>query len=347
MKKLLTSLLSVFMALTMTVAVNADDAKVNVGVRYNVPGQETSISYGQYSVGEEVNILPESFNGYSFTGWSYTFYSNNAYKVDFSTFSDNSASFTIPEEFEDGSSIVLTANYTESAKVNGGENTEVWDNTVSGGFEDIVDAVTEEAKNQGITVDSTSTITLNTVVAEGTLTEEQATKIIEKVNELNESSGWDIKESDEYNVVVDYDFQQVVKTADGKEATLEVDDYGSNGFVEVTVTTAVPDSYFEGTPDGYTRYYYIVATHEDGTTSVFSAYDVTSTGFKFWANKNSIGKLLPEDWKNQVDNNPVQAGPKDTNSDGIVDCVEENGKGWVWSQSKNVCVYKVTNTSAK
>ena len=31
----------------------------------------------------------------------------------------------------------------------------------------------------------------------------------------------------------------------------------------------------------------------------------------------------------------------------VVTCEDENGKGWVWSESKKACVYSVTNTSAK
>ncbi len=45
---------------------------------------------------------------------------------------------------------------------------------------------------------------------------------------------------------------------------------------------------------------------------------------------------------------PTQAGPKDTNADGVISCEEEMGsKNWVWSDSKKACVYKVTNTSTK
>ena len=38
---------------------------------------------------------------------------------------------------------------------------------------------------------------------------------------------------------------------------------------------------------------------------------------------------------------------KDKNQDGVVSCEEENGKGWVWSETKKACVYRVTNTSVK
>lgn len=45
---------------------------------------------------------------------------------------------------------------------------------------------------------------------------------------------------------------------------------------------------------------------------------------------------------------PTQAGPKDTNADGVISCEEEMGsKNWVWSDSKKACVYKVSNTSTK
>ncbi len=36
-----------------------------------------------------------------------------------------------------------------------------------------------------------------------------------------------------------------------------------------------------------------------------------------------------------------------TSTTKVVTCEDENGKGWVWSESKQACVYKVTNTSAK
>ena len=39
---------------------------------------------------------------------------------------------------------------------------------------------------------------------------------------------------------------------------------------------------------------------------------------------------------------------KDKNKDGIISCEEEMGNAnWVWSESKQACVYKVTNTSVK
>ena len=39
---------------------------------------------------------------------------------------------------------------------------------------------------------------------------------------------------------------------------------------------------------------------------------------------------------------------KDKNKDGVVSCEEEmNSANWIWSTSKQACVYKVTNTSAK
>ncbi len=36
-----------------------------------------------------------------------------------------------------------------------------------------------------------------------------------------------------------------------------------------------------------------------------------------------------------------------SSSSSVVTCEQANGKGWVWSESKQACVYKVTNTSAK
>ena len=39
---------------------------------------------------------------------------------------------------------------------------------------------------------------------------------------------------------------------------------------------------------------------------------------------------------------------KDKNKDGVISCEEEmNSANWIWSTTKNACVYKVTNTSAK
>ena len=39
---------------------------------------------------------------------------------------------------------------------------------------------------------------------------------------------------------------------------------------------------------------------------------------------------------------------KDKNKDGVISCVEEmNSANWIWSESKQACVYKVTNTSAE
>ena len=36
-----------------------------------------------------------------------------------------------------------------------------------------------------------------------------------------------------------------------------------------------------------------------------------------------------------------------SNETSIVTCEDANGKGWVWSESKKACVYKVSNTSTK
>ena len=39
---------------------------------------------------------------------------------------------------------------------------------------------------------------------------------------------------------------------------------------------------------------------------------------------------------------------KDKNKDGVVSCEEEmNSANWIWSTTKNACVYKVSNTSVR
>ena len=51
---------------------------------------------------------------------------------------------------------------------------------------------------------------------------------------------------------------------------------------------------------------------------------------------------------NNSDNNTnTSTDSSSTSTTKVVTCEDENGKGWVWSESKKACVYKVTNTGAK
>ena len=51
---------------------------------------------------------------------------------------------------------------------------------------------------------------------------------------------------------------------------------------------------------------------------------------------------------NNSDNNTnTSTDSSSASTSKVVTCEDENGKGWVWSESKKACVYKVTNTGAK
>lgn len=51
--------------------------------------------------------------------------------------------------------------------------------------------------------------------------------------------------------------------------------------------------------------------------------------------------------KKAEENTNNNSGSNNQSSGKAITCESEHGKGWVWSESKNACVYKVTNTSAK
>ncbi len=57
-----------------------------------------------------------------------------------------------------------------------------------------------------------------------------------------------------------------------------------------------------------------------------------------------IYKVVDSKTTETTDNN---ANNNNQSSGKAITCESEHGKGWVWSESKNACVYKVTNTSAK
>ena len=66
------------------------------------------------------------------------------------------------------------------------------------------------------------------------------------------------------------------------------------------------------------------------------------------SNALTIGSLDCDYVVNNKDKQPISAGPKDKNKDGIISCEEEtNSKNWIWSNTKKACVYKVSNTKAR
>ncbi len=110
----------------------------------------------------------------------------------------------------------------------------------------------------------------------------------------------------------------------------------------VTFTLNVGSKFADGT-------IVAVAHYHDGELVETDLYEVdggkiavtTTKGFSTFY----VSEYKEEEKKDTSSSKTYDA--KDTNQDGVVDCVEANGKGWTWSEVKNACVYKVTNTSVK
>ncbi len=91
-------------------------------------------------------------------------------------------------------------------------------------------------------------------------------------------------------------------------------------------------------------------TKKEGSTIItLNAYYVSnlSTGRHTLSIVSSTGVAKTTFTVND-ERNTTSYDAKDKNQDGIITCDEEmNSTNWVWSTSKNACVYKVSNTSAR
>lgn len=338
MKKLMMVLLSALMVLTVGMSVSASAGEPwNVEFATNVPGKETSSIVsnwaGGYRGGTTITLEAKDVEGYEFSNWTATIYGDKDYDANslFSNTNDPYTTFTLPSEGY--GTVKITANFdvVKATKVETEGNLTDAANTSY-----IANAV---AKQAGVEVTDGDEVKL-TAVVEDVAVSDSVKKTVEEV-----AASWGVTVANS-SVGKDIKLAGTIIAEDGsvkKELTAgEVSDLG-NGWVHVDVSYSVPAEVLN-TPSGYTRYFYVIALHENGKNDLYYVDSISASNISFWANKFSTFVLAYEDILNDT---TTPAGPKDTNSDGIVDCVEENGKGWVWSSSKNVCVYKVTNTSAK
>ena len=88
---------------------------------------------------------------------------------------------------------------------------------------------------------------------------------------------------------------------------------------------------------------------EDVSQYLTSDYKVTSTPYH---QGYTLYTVVKNDTKSNAEETSTTStksyDAKDKNKDGVISCEEEMGNAnWVWSESKQACVYKVTNTSVK
>ncbi len=77
---------------------------------------------------------------------------------------------------------------------------------------------------------------------------------------------------------------------------------------------------------------------KDGVVLVKMGSDFSPVMILTYTEKSTSGK---------TDTNTETNTNSGTTNTKVVTCESEHGKGWTWSESKNACVYKVTNTGAK
>lgn len=350
MKKLLTALLSVLMVLGICVSVGAAAGPGwNIEYSTNVPGKETSSVISNYAayVSEErtINITAKSVDGYTFSYWTATVYDGTVENINsyFGSTTSQSTTFTVPaaQDPYDGR-IVITANFrsnqtadnvtTDGATVEAEGNVKKVEN---------VDKIAQAIEATGVEVKEGDTIKIDAVTEAATVTEEDKSAAEATATQ---AGGTFVAVEEQ---TIDYKYVATITRADGTTVSTQPGQLPDlmGGALETEVPSKTDASLLTA-PDGFTRNWFAIVKEDNGEINVWPVTNITADSIKFLAEKNSVltGKFYKD-----VENpkGPAKAGKKDTNSDGIVDCVEENGKGWVWSQSKNVCVYKVTNTGAR
>lgn len=338
MKKLLTSILSVLMALTIVTTVSAA-AGPKVGVKFNVPGESSNYFENAGGTWNEntLTITAKDFEGYEFSNWTVTVYDSETYNLDLSDPTNKTLSFTWPEmkDYSAEVNVVIVANYTEAKpEVTGGDN-------VSNPTEGTIDAVKAALEAEGKTMSNTAKITISAEITDVSVAAEDKAEA-EKM--ATSTGGTYVAVGD---TSTDYKFTATVVDGDTTNVIPagSLSDLGDGNNVTVTLPCKTDASLLTA-PSGYTREWHVIIKHDNGQIFGYLCRAITEDSVTFDVDKNS--EIIGKYYIDKANTTPShKAGDKDTNEDGIVDCVEENGKGWVWSQSKNACVYSVTNTSAK
>ncbi len=96
------------------------------------------------------------------------------------------------------------------------------------------------------------------------------------------------------------------------------------------------------------RTYSVIRVHGGQTETLPATYDEATKKVTFTTDKFSTYAIVYKDTKKETNTSSKYYDPKDKNQDGIITCDEEmNSVNWVWSTTKNACVYKVSNTSVR
>ena len=110
--------------------------------------------------------------------------------------------------------------------------------------------------------------------------------------------------------------------------------YINNTDTPITIKMNLEDSLIN-TNSHISRGYRIIRVHHEDDQTIVDNLPVTlnsDNSITFEADKFSIYAIVY----------------KDTNKDdGVVTCEDQMGKGWIWSETKKACVYKISNTNVK
>ena len=98
-------------------------------------------------------------------------------------------------------------------------------------------------------------------------------------------------------------------------------------------------------PESINVYVYPTTTHK-WTLADAGEYDYDSTTGIVTFN-SSIFDYNEKFWVDAAETIIEKEEEDTSNNVSIITCEDANGKGWVWSESKKACVYKVSNTSTK
>lgn len=316
MKKLISLLLTALIVIGVGTAVSASAGDAYVVYKANYDGYVTdSAGLGNYVDGETVDLSSwkNAGSSYKFTGWNVKDENGTAIVV-------NDDKFTIPSGYaEAGTTIYCIANYET--------NTEKVSASAEGSATAVENVNFRQA--EGILNANVGDVEKYEVVS-GVVYESDGATISEEAKTAIKTVG----DSEGFTATgLYFDVTAVIKyTKDGVEGSYTPK---SNETLATSPTVTVPTSIYNTDPS-IKRTYYALHYGANGV-EVITCTDMGNGKVRI----DGINNYSPAEWR--YSDTKVQNTNTNTNtSTGNVPC---EASGRVWSESKQQCVYKVTNTS--
>ncbi len=174
-----------------------------------------------------------------------------------------------------------------------------------------------------------------------TLTTEEETKVESVKEEVKNGLKVDASKEEIKYIPLD-----ITLTAINNDVRTKITDLGKDENekdVEITVTIYLNEATLKQLKDKDVK---VIRIH--GTDTDILDAELTNNALTFKTGKFSKYVIAYSSLVSTNNTSTKYYDPKDKNQDGIITCDEEmNSANWVWSTTKNACVYKVSNTSAR